>query len=1448
MKDWAGIVGIDIGSVGVSVVELSPQGEVRKTGYACHLGNPKDTLRRLLNDIPLERGYAVAATSGTPKWVAAHRRTDHQVAVIRACKDRYLGLAAILIVGGEKFGLIRFEPDGTYRDFRTNSSCAAGTGSFLDQQAQRLKLRDTAELSELALRNRGPVPGIASRCAVFAKTDLIHAQSEGYALSEICDGLCAGLAKNIIDTLFSGIQAPQPLVFVGGVSRNASVVAHIERSLGISMIVDPEHVHGATGAALDACDAHDTCGLVTGIDDVIRTDKIEKSYFFPPLRLERSDYPEFTSWRTFEDRGPEEDWVQPVEVDIYQSMPHGADLDGYLGIDIGSTSTKAALTTPEGEPLVGLYTRTSGRPVEAVQRLFSCLDRLAQAHDLHLDFRGVGTTGSGRKLIGRIIDADLVIDEISAHARAAVALNPKVDTIIEIGGQDSKFTTLKDSLVTFCVMNHVCAAGTGSFIEEQAQRLGCALGEIEARTRGCRAPLASDRCTVFMERDINYLLDVGFCVDEVLTTVLHSVCENYLRKVAVEHLIGETVFFQGATAKNRGLVAAFEQRLGRPILVSQLCHLTGALGTARCMSDERRTHSRFRGLDLYRMDIPIRAETCNLCTNHCKLTVANVGGEEVGYGFLCGRDYQTERFVNNNRSGFDLFRARRKAQALPRKGEAHADFTISIPNALHLTEDIAFWTTFFNQLGVKVFTSKPSSELSRNGKMIAGAEFCAPMATFFGHVADLLARHSQDEEKPNFVFAPFYFENKTGDRNDRRQYCYYTQFAPALVGFLDDRAIDGRSRVLTPLIKYLYHDFHTKTQLYRMLRSISSRHIPFLEVSAALDAAREFQKKCAENLHEAYRGNVSGGGFHVVLLGRPYTVLSPAMNKRIPDIFSTQGIKVFFQDMVPRSTIGDPSLKGLLDEFHWNFAKEILETAATVAAKPGAYPVLLTSFKCSPDAFVMDYFKQLMESHGKPYLILQLDDHDSSAGYETRIEAAVRAFENHFRRQKTVVDPHYPAELMPHYAPELTGKTVLIPNWDETTMRLVVAVLQRAGLDARLLVETDESIRKSLRTNTGQCIPLNIIAQEAADYVERNALNPKDTVLWSVFSRIACNIRMFPHHLRTLMRTYGGGMEHVEVYMGNISFGDVSFRLPVNMYFAHMFGGFLRKMGCAIRPNECRTGDTDAAIERGIALFESAFSGEISKESAVDRVVREFEAIATQPTERRKVAVFGDFYVRDNRILNQDLIRFIERHGGEVVTTPYSTLGKMIAGPYMRKWLIEGNVFGALSTKALIATVSRLEKTYLRSFERILGPQTEAYNDAAEDILQAFGVRIEHTGESMENLLKIHYIRKYHPDVSLFVQVSPAFCCPSLVTEGMSKIIEERTGVPIVSITYDGTGGNKNDAIIPYLVFDRKISPRNPEPGRVENVESEHHSLWRFGRRGHQSHHLERSVVAQTGD
>ncbi len=736
-------LGIDVGSVSVALAAVDGAGRLVRSHYAFHRGRVRETIEAGIAELDLPERMRVYATSSTPSFLRVTSRSDAQIALIAACRALHPDARTLLFVGGERFGLIRFNEDGSYRDLRASSSCAAGSGSFLDQQAARLGLRGPSELALEASRNRGAAPAIASRCAVFAKSDIIHAQSEGFSLAEICDGLCLGLARNIHDVLIRGEPIRMPVVFAGGVALNCAVAERLGELCGVSLTVDAAaHLYGALGACL-AQRSLDGAGAPKAIDlrGLAAGESAERPAFCETIHIDPDRRWEAQGVERLLHRAPSIAIDIPVEVELFEHPPAGATIDGTLGIDIGSTSTKAALIDDRKRMVIGLYTRTAGQPLRALRSLFHALQSHCVERSLTVRLRGVGTTGAGRRFVGKVIGADLVMDEISAHARAACELDAQVDTIIEIGGQDAKFTLLRGGLVTFSQMNTVCAAGTGSFLEEQAAKLAVPLEAYDRLADGVRAPIASDRCTVFMERDLSRSLNAGSSIPELLAAAVIGVRENYLLKVAIEASIGSRVCFQGATARNRALVAAFEARRGKPLFVSPYCHLTGALGVALALHDAPVAPSRFRGIDLWREEIPVEIESCSLCANRCRIRVATVGGEKVGFGFACGREYREHRFVRKN-GEIDLLAERQRlvesalaAQSEARErrrtagrfplqsageGGATGRARIGIPAALMMEEELPFWRSFFGELGVAVRTSDAGGEAVARGKRIAG--------------------------------------------------------------------------------------------------------------------------------------------------------------------------------------------------------------------------------------------------------------------------------------------------------------------------------------------------------------------------------------------------------------------------------------------------------------------------------------------------------------------------------------------------------------------------------------------------------------------------------------------------------------------------------------------------------------------------------------------------------
>jgi hypothetical protein len=548
----------------------------------------------------------------------------------------------------------------------------------------------------------------------------------------------------------------------------------------------------------------------------------------------------------------------------------------------------------------------------------------------------------------------------------------------------------------------------------------------------------------------------------------------------------------------------------------------------------------------------------------------------------------------------------------------------------------------------------------------------------------------------------------------------------------------------------------------------------------------------------------------VVLIGRPYTVLSPDMNKGIPAIFGTLGIKTFFQDMVPCKE--NAELEPLLDAFHWLHAAEALEAALEAARTPMLYPVYVTAFKCSPDSFALDAFRRILDAYGKPYLVLQLDDHDSSMGYETRIEAGVRAFRNHAERaaRQTAPSAGSPSPARPLRAPPragaaIAGRTLLLPNFDPLAGPLVAANLRREGVDARLLLEDETSIRAAMRHNTGQCIPLNAIVQAAVETIRLLDLDPSRTLVWMARSGLPCNLPLFPLQMEHLFAMIGGGMEKVRVYLGDLSFIELSARAAVNTARAYLFAGLARKVACRLRPYETEPGATDRAVAEAITLLAATFADGSPMRPALERAMRMFDRVPVAPGRRPKVAIFGDLYVRDNDAINQGLVKAIEEAGGEAIVTPPADYARIVVGEQRRRWLLERQYQDLLVWGSLVELLERMARHYHRHAARFLGPYRPIRVDGEAEFLARFGVRTEHFGESVENLLKIYRLTRDHPDLRLFVQASPAFCCPSLVTEAMARDIQRITGVPVVSLTYDGTGRYRNDAIVPYLRFSRAL-------------------------------------------
>jgi len=338
---------------------------------------------------------------------------------------------------------------------------------------------------------------------------------------------------------------------------------------------------------------------------------------------------------------------------------------------------------------------------------------------------------------------------------------------------------------------------------------------------------------------------------------------------------------------------------------------------------------------------------------------------------------------------------------------------------------------------------------------------------------------------------------------------------------------------------------------------------------------------------------------------------------------------------------------------------------------------------------------------------------------------------------------------------------------------------------------------------------VTIIAQSYRDYIEEQGLDPTTTAVWMFDSYLSCNIRMYPPFIKSLLEWFGGGMEQVEVYVGELSLSDISIHAAMDAYFASFFGGMLRKMACRIRPYEKEKGRTDKVVAQSLNLLYNTFIGGRNRERDIVRIVSQFERIETDQTERRpQVAIFGDLYARDNDVFNQHLVHCIEEYGGEAVTMPLSELMKLVMPSYIKRWFAGGHYGDIVLAKSVMTVVGQLEKSYLPLFSPVLGEEISPLEVDGEKVLAEFDLKPQHAGESADNLVKIAALTQYYPRLFLLVQANPAFCCAGIVTEAMVPRIETFVGIPVVTLTYDGTAKNINEKIRPYLEYPRRATIR----------------------------------------
>ena len=968
-------VGIDIGSTTVKVVVLDEDNQLLFRSYERHYSKTREraceTLRSI-QDMLAGQDIKLVITGSAGLGVAKAAGLDfvQEVYATAAAVNTYIpDTDAVIELGGEDAKIIFF---GGALEERMNGSCAGGTGAFIDQMATLMNVT-VNELDELSLKHEKIYP-IASRCGVFAKSDIQPILNQGGRKEDVAASIFQAVVDQTVAGLTQGRELKGKIVFLGGPLH---FLMGLRQRFVETLGLDEEHAifpedgdcFAAMGAALCSADYE-----ARPFEELLRL--LEESRgatstvdTMPPLFESQEEYDAFTARHNAS---------TPPQLDIAAYTG-----DAYLGIDAGSTTTKMVLIAPGGGLLYTYYHSNLGNPVAIV------LEQLQEIYRLcgdRITIKGSAVTGYGEDLIKNAFSCDLGLGETVPHYRAAAHFNPDVDFIIDIGGQDMKCFKIRNGAVDSIMLNEACSSGCGSFIETFAKALGYNIADFSKLGLFSPRPVnLGSRCTVFMNSSVKQAQKDGASVEDISAGLSISIVKNAVYKViraANADDLGRHIVVQGGTFYNDAVLRAFEQELGREVTRPTIAGIMGAFGAALAARNLGLERSTLLGpKELESFSHTARPVTFNLCTNHCALTVNTFdGGRRFISGNRCSRPLGKEKVELP-----DLYRYKyQKLRAMEGKGCGDGSRgRVGIPFGLNMYENLPFWFELFTRLNFEVVLSPESSRklYIKGQRTIPSDTVCYPAKLLHGHVEALV------EARVDAIFypcMPYNFDEKTSDNfYNCPVVAYYPELLAANVPDLK------KTRFLNP-----YTGLHRPRDYERIGSQwfADTFGVPRKEAAAAIRAAYEAYDAYKEDIRATGQAYIDQarkeGRSTIVLAGRPYHI-DPEINHGINDLITSFGFVLVSEDAVAFHEGYAP--RKVLNQ--WTFQSRMYNAARYVCEQPDMQLIQLVSFGCGTDAITGDEVRSILESGGKLYTQLKIDDISNLGAVRIRVRSLMAAME-----------------------------------------------------------------------------------------------------------------------------------------------------------------------------------------------------------------------------------------------------------------------------------------------------------------------------------------------------------------------------------------------------------------------------------------------------------------------
>ncbi|MBR2588555.1 MAG: 2-hydroxyacyl-CoA dehydratase [Bacilli bacterium] len=1391
-------VGVDVGSTTVKIVVLNSDLEVVFQNYQRHYSDTKNTictvLENLINKYP-DFNYTIALT-GSGAMSAAGFLNLPFIQEVVSCKrsvEKYIPQTDVVIeLGGEDAKIIYFDK---FIEQRMNGTCAGGTGAFIDQMASLLHT-DSAGLNELAKEYKTIYP-IASRCGVFAKTDVQPLLNEGAAKEDIAVSIFQAVVNQTISGLACGRPIRGNVAFLGGPLNYLSelrkrFIETLKLKKEQVILPDEAHLFVAKGAALDSLTANEVSPqMLSSKIDVLKSSHDKTSTPLAPLFSINAEYDSFKTRHS-------KDTVKKSDLSTYKG-------DCYIGIDAGSTTTKLVLIDKDGSLLFSLYGSNEGNPLNSVIKM---LKTLYSQLTPEAKVRYSGVTGYGEKLIQTALKVDLNEIETIAHYTAAKEFMPNVTSIVDIGGQDMKYIKIKNGTIDNIMLNEACSSGCGSFIETFAKSLNLSITEFVNSAIEARNPVdLGSRCTVFMNSKIKQAQKEGYTVGDISAGLSYSVIKNAIQKVMKIRdmkTLGDNIVVQGGTFYNDAVLRAFELIVGKNVVRLDIAGLMGAYGVALLAKQQYEAnmdmeyHSKIlKTADLDNLQIETSHIRCGRCENHCLLTV-----NKFSDGSKCITGNRCEKGEGIVKTTADLpnlvkYKYDRTFNYTPLPATEAKRGTIGIPRVLNMYEDYPFWFTFLTELGFRVILSEKSNRKTyeKGIESMPSESVCFPAKLSHGHIISLI------NSGITTIFYPCipYSRKEFKDSNNRYNCPIVTSYPEVLKNNVEDLKVKNIN-FLNPFLP-----FETKQLAKTILDLPEFASYNFTKkelLYAAQKAEEEYQnykndirKKGEETVKYLNSNNLKG----IVLAGRPYHI-DPEVNHGIDTLITSLGLSVLTEDSICHLTTERKPLRAV-DQ--WTYHSRLYNAADFVGRTDNLELVQLNSFGCGVDAVTTDQVDEILTSYGKMYTLIKIDEINNLGAVRIRIRSLLASMNKRLDAKLEKGDGDYSVNRKIFTKEMKENYTILCPQMAPIHFELLETAVKSSGYNLVLLREcTNKTVETGLKyVNNDACYPSILVTGQMIEALESGKYDLDKTALIISQTGGGCRATNYIGFIRKALKD--AGFANVPVISFNVvgmeKMPGFKITLPLIERLLKMciYADLLQKLVTKNRAYEVNKGESNRLFDEWLQKCKKLIQKSTMKEfkHSIYSMVEDFEKIELDTSvEKPKVGIVGEVLIKYHPFGNNFIVNKLEQDGAEVILPDFMGFIKFICTHKITfNQLIKSGNLKAAVFKTAIKLIDILEKDEVLALKNskkgyLLPCNIWELENKVKDILSIGN----QTGEGWFLTAEmIEYIEHGIPNI---VCVQPFACLPNhVVGKGVIKTIRSKfPDANIAPIDYDPGASETN--------------------------------------------------------